>query len=257
MRKHRMFHVGMITDDTFTSLSANAQLLYLRLIAVADDDGFVGNVKMFKMRKTYLTELISCGYLHQFDSGHVLILHWFCHNCVKSSHKKDTLYHDEKALVTLDKQGVYHLKNEDENSGILGSKEKEIKEKKSKEKREVAAAADACGASLSDKESNFNLFWESYPNKQDRLGAFKAFMNIDTPVETLLAALERHKQLPHWVNDSGAFIPRAENWLRKRRWEDELVTAPLPDPKRPPCGAIGQLGAEELAAIQSAMSEEL
>ena len=136
MRKHRMFHVGMITDDQFDAMTCKAQLLYLKLIAIADDDGFVGNVKMLSPRKNHLNELVSAGLLHIFDSGHVLILHWFCHNSVKNSHKKETLYRDEKALVLLDEQGVYRLKDRAENSGNFPPKEKKIKEKKIKENEE-------------------------------------------------------------------------------------------------------------------------
>ena len=279
MRKHRMFHVGMITDDKFCALTCKAQLLYLKLIAIADDDGFVGNVKMLSPRKNHLNELCTAGLLHLFDSGHVLILHWFCHNSVKNSHKKETMYQDEKALVLLDDQGIYRLKNKDENSGILPPKEnkikeneeKEIKEKESKEKESQPAEAEACGATLSDtdKEHNFLLFWDSYPKKTAQDKARAAFMGIDEDFDTIMEGLDYNKKSNQWVSDNGFFVPDPHNWLKRRGWNDR---PPLYVPKTvgrglapaggqgvedaAPCGDRNRLGAAELDAIRRALQDD-
>ena len=279
MRKHRMFHVGMITDDQFDAMTCKAQLLYLKLIAIADDDGFVGNVKMLSPRKNHLNELVSAGLLHIFDSGHVLILHWFCHNSVKNSHKKETLYRDEKALVLLDEQGVYRLKDRAENSGNFPPKEKKIKEKKIKENEEKeikakeikenereekpsqAADAAACGASLSDtdKEDLFLLFWDSYPKKTAREQTKQTFMGINEDFAAIMEGLEYNKKSNQWVSDNGYFIPDPHNWLKRKGWTDR---PPLYIPKTAGGGTDksvpydrDRLGKEELAAIRRAVQE--
>ncbi len=279
MRNHRMFSTKIVTDDRFTSLPARVQLLYFQLIASADDEGFVGNLRMIVPRKTYITALIDAGLVHVFCTGPALILHWFCHNAVKASHAKQTLYQDEKALVILDENKVYRLKTEERDSGILPakekkreekeskekereekkSKEKESKEKKteekeSKEKDASAAAEEACGASLSDKEQNFNIFWDAYPKKSYQELAKNTFLVIDEEFNAIMEGLEHHKKSNQWVSDNGFFIPDAHNWLRKRGWENR---PPLYKPKATaaPTGAAGGLGPEELAAIRRTMAE--
>ena len=295
MRKHRMFHVGMITDDKFCALTCKAQLLYLKLIAIADDDGFVGNVKMLSPRKNHLNELCSAGLLHLFNSGHVLILHWFCHNSVKNSHKKETMYQDEKALVLLDDQGIYRLKNEEENSGILPPKENkreenkikeneenkreenEIKENKSKEKereekQSQPVTTGACGATLSDtdKEQNFLLFWDAYPKKTAQDRARAAFMATDEDFEKIMEGLEYNKKSNQWVSDNGFFIPDPHNWLRRSGWNDRpplYVPKPVGRGLAPAGGQVvegavpyyddnNHLGPAELDAIRRALQDD-
>ncbi len=274
MRNHRMFSTKIITDDRFTSLPARVQLLYLQLIAAADDEGFVGNLRMIVPRKMYIDALVEAGLVHVFSTGPALILHWFCHNAVKSSHAKPTLYQDEKALVTLDNQKIYKLKTEADDSGILPSKEKKTEEKKIKEKESEekkteekereekenkenkTAEADACGAPLSDcdKEHLFSVFWEAYPKKTCEDEAKQAFMACDEDFKTIMEGLEYHKKSNQWVSDDGFFIPDARNWLRRKGWNDR---PPLYKPKTNtvPMGAAGKLGPEELATIHRVMRE--
>ena len=45
MANRRMFEKSIITSDNFMTLSYTAQILYFHLIANADDDGFIGNIK--------------------------------------------------------------------------------------------------------------------------------------------------------------------------------------------------------------------
>ena len=261
MRNHRMFNVKLITDDRFMSLPCRVQLLYIQLIAVADDEGFVGNLRMICSRRMYLDQLVSAGLVHIFSTGPALILHWFCHNAVKASHAKETIYTAEKALVTLDNQKIYVLKKEADDSGILPSKEKKSKEKKSKEKEREEKAADAAAdrGSLSeiDREKNFLLFWDKYPKKIDREETQKVFMEIQEDFETIMEGLEYHRKCNQWVSDNGTFIPDPKNWLKKKAWSNR---PPLYVPKQDavPNGSeatSGRLGPEELAAIHRALGD--
>ena len=269
MRNHRMFSTKLITDDRFTTLHPAAQILYIRLIAVADDEGFVSNLRMLVPRRSSLTPLVSAGLLHIFDTGPALILHWFAHNAVKSTHMKQTLYQAEKALVILDEHKIYRLKTEEEKSGILPSKEKKREEKKSKEKEreekeskeketETADAAASGGArSDTDMDKNFHLFWDSYPKKIDEADTRKVFMETQEDFKVIMEGLEHHKKCNQWVSDNGFFIPDPKNWLKKQGWKNRPPLY-MPKTQSVPNGAAsasGYLGPEELAAIQRVLLE--
>lgn len=74
----------------------------------------------------------------------------------------------------------------------------------------------------------FEQFWKAYPKrngkKQGKFPAFKSFLKIKTPLETLLAALELHKRSQQWAD---GYIPDAVTWLNQRRWEDEIDPSSL------------------------------
>ena len=287
MRQHRMINTKIFTDDRFVSLPSRARVLYAELICYADDDGFVGNLRTLVKRKTHIQPLIDAGYVHVFDNGPAVVLHWYCHNSVKPSHAKETIYEAEKALLTQDKQGLYRLKTQEELSKNFPAKEKESKEKeikgkeseeketkenereenKSEEKeREENLSADvpaeACGAAHADSEklSQFNLFWEKYPKKVGQIEARIIFMGLKDNFDDIMAGLEHHIKCHQWVSDSGFFVPDPAKWLKRRGWEDRppLHRDKFPQPATPPskpCGARGELGPEELAAIQRALAE--
>ena len=286
MRQHRMINTKIFTDDRFTSLPPRARVLYAELICYADDDGFVGNLRALVSRKSHMQPLIDAGYVHVFDKGPAVVLHWYCHNAVKPSHAKETIYEAEKALLTQDKQGLYRLKTQEELSGNLPSKEKESEVKKNEgkesEEKEIkvnereenkseekereenlsAAPAEACGASLTDKkkEADFDLFWEKYPKKVGQIEARIIFMGLKDNFDDIMAGLEHHIKCHQWVSDSGFFVPDPAKWLKRRGWEDRppLHRDKFPQPATPPskpCGARGELGPEELAAIQRALAE--
>ena len=78
--------------------------------------------------------------------------------------------------------------------------------------------------SLSDDD--FESFWKSYPRKDSKTQAKKAFAKVDVPLDRLLQAVEVQKQTEQWRRDGGQFIPYASTWLNQRRWEDEPPAQP-------------------------------
>ena len=72
MAERRMFSAKITESDTFYSLPASAQALYLHLNMLADDDGFVNNVmgaaNQIPGGKAALKRLIECRFLLQFGS---------------------------------------------------------------------------------------------------------------------------------------------------------------------------------------------
>ena len=70
----------------------------------------------------------------------------------------------------------------------------------------------------------FADFWSSYPRKEAKAAAEKAWAKIPADAhQTIMAAIEAQKQNEQWMKDGGAFIPHASTWLNQRRWEDEVV----------------------------------
>ena len=92
--------------------------------------------------------------------------------------------------------------------------------------------------------SDFARFWASYPRKEGRAEAERAFGSVRVGIEVILSALERQKRLPQWQLEGGRYIPLPAKWLQGRRWEDKLFT-PSPPQK---------LGDLELQAIRRIMS---
>lgn len=97
-------------------------------------------------------------------------------------------------------------------------------------------------------KGDFALFWEAYPRKEGMAKAEEAFAKVDTPIETLLEAIDKHKRTPQWMLDGGKFIPHAARWLNERRWLDTVICVTN--------GATGQLGEAELEAMAKLMAVE-
>ena len=111
MAERRMFSKELLSRDSFITLSAKAQTLYLHLAVNADDEGFISSVKAtmrkLKIGKSSLEELKSEGYIYEFDTGVVLITHWLLNNKIRPDRFKPTTYTQEKSCVTTGEGGIY------------------------------------------------------------------------------------------------------------------------------------------------------
>ena len=105
MAKRRMFSNDVVCTDDFLSLSATSQAIYLQLGMVADDDGFVANPKMiarsYYAGQKFLKELISRGYVIEFKSGVVVVIHWNMSNHVQADRYSPTKFTQERAQVAI------------------------------------------------------------------------------------------------------------------------------------------------------------
>ena len=111
MAERRMLAKSIIESDMFTDMPAESQMLYVRLILAADDDGFVSNPRTI-MRgcgasNDAMLLLINKKFVLSFEKGDnfvYLIKHWRIHNYIKSDrYKASTL----KELL----RGVYYDEN--------------------------------------------------------------------------------------------------------------------------------------------------
>jgi hypothetical protein len=96
--------------------------------------------------------------------------------------------------------------NEPEESEIC---KKEERRKKKEERRDIY----------------FDRFWDSYPRKEAKQTAKKAFEKLnpdESLLQTMLEAVERFKGSAQWREENGRFIPHPATWINQRRWEDEV-----------------------------------
>ncbi|MFA5695891.1 MAG: hypothetical protein WC917_00295 [Bacilli bacterium] len=78
------------------------------------------------------------------------------------------------------------------------------------------------------RETDFNLFWEAYPKKKDKVTAKRRFMNLSAKLyPKIMEALELQKKSNQWQDYE--FIPFPSTWLNQERWDDE-VKASTVDP---------------------------
>ena len=113
MAERRMFAKTIIDSDAFLDMPLSTQALYFHLSMRADDDGFVNNPKK-------IARLLGCGdddarlllakkFIISFDSGVIVIKHWKIHNYIQKDRYKETNYHEEKGLLSIDKNNGYTL----------------------------------------------------------------------------------------------------------------------------------------------------
>ena len=111
-----MFAKTIIDSDAFIDMPASSRLLYYDLSMRADDDGFVNSPKKIA-RMTGASDddikmLILKNFIIPFESGVVVIKHWKIHNYIRKDRYQETVCVDEKALLTVDKNGGYAISDD-------------------------------------------------------------------------------------------------------------------------------------------------
>lgn len=111
MAERRMFAKTIIDSDAFLDMPSSTQNTYFHLGMRADDDGFVNNPKkiqrMIGATDDDLKLLIAKRFVIPFESGVCVIKHWKIHNYIQKDRYKETVYKDEKSLLTTKENGTY------------------------------------------------------------------------------------------------------------------------------------------------------
>ena len=104
MAERRMFAKTIIDSDAFLDMPLSAQCLYFHLSMRADDDGFINNPKKIQRMVGAMDDdlriLIARKFIIPFESGIVVIKHWKIHNYIRSDRYKETVYQEEKAMLS-------------------------------------------------------------------------------------------------------------------------------------------------------------
>jgi hypothetical protein len=133
-----MFSLDVIDTDEFLEMPATTQNLYFHLGLRGDDDGFVSSpkkiMKIINASEDDLKVLFAKKFIIGFDTGIIVIRHWKIHNYIQSDRYSETIYQEEKELLTEENRmytKCIQNGNTDKVSIELGkiSKEKVIDEK--------------------------------------------------------------------------------------------------------------------------------
>lgn len=113
MAERRMFAKTIIDSDAFLDMPLSTQALYFHLSMRADDDGFINNPKKIQRlvgaSEDDLKLLIAKNFIIPFESGIVVIKHWKIHNYIQKDRYKETVYKEEKALLSVKENSSYTL----------------------------------------------------------------------------------------------------------------------------------------------------
>lgn len=141
MAERRMFAKTIIDSDAFLDMPLSTQSLYFHLSMRADDDGFINNPKkiqrMIGASDDDLRLLVAKRFIIPFDSGIVVIKHWRIHNYIQKDRYKETVYKEEKALLTLKGNNTYTLDTGCIRDGYEMDTQVRLGKVRDKDKREV------------------------------------------------------------------------------------------------------------------------
>jgi len=111
MKNRRMFSNAIVNSDVFLDLPLSTQALYFHLVMDADDEGFVGNPKRLQRvigaTDKDMQNLIDKRYILTFQSGIIVIKHWYIHNYIPKERFSNTTYTEEKSTLKLDDKNAY------------------------------------------------------------------------------------------------------------------------------------------------------
>lgn len=116
MGNHRMFTNDITDSDLFVEMPLSAQALYFHLGLHADDEGFLSSPKRI-LRAVGCNEddlkiLITKGFVVWFESGIIVVTHWYLHNSIRKDRKKNTIYTVEKKQLMLENDVYFKLDNQ-------------------------------------------------------------------------------------------------------------------------------------------------
>lgn len=215
MAQKRMFDRGIVSSDSFTEMSSDAQSLYFHLGIHADDEGFVspkGIMRMISAPEDSLKVLVAKNFVIPFKSGVVVITDWNDNNFLDSRRIKPTQFQEErKQLILTDNKkyefsiGLASAKHPLNQSSVV---ESSIEENRIGENR------------ISIIKKNFDVFWSLYPRKIEKKKSELKWYKLKPNVQALiLEDIPRRKKGRKW---SAGYIENPTTYLNGERWNDEV-----------------------------------
>ena len=115
MAEKRMFSKQIVDSDAFLEMPLSTQALYFHLSMRADDDGFLNNakkvMKIIGANQNDYDLLVAKSFIIQFSDGICVIKHWRINNYLRKDRYTETIYQEEKAMLTMQPNGRYSLKD--------------------------------------------------------------------------------------------------------------------------------------------------
>ena len=217
MAERRMFAKTIIDSDAFLDMPLSAQCLYFHLSMRADDDGFINNPKkiqrMIGAADDDLKLLIAKKFIIPFDSGIVVIKHWKIHNYIQRDRYKETVYQEEKALLTVKDNNAYTL----DTDCIQNGYSLETQDRLGKDRKEL-------DNNTSSFMREFDALWKIYPRKQGKKKALDAYVRsrkkgttfeeVETGIKAYSAHIKRMKIESQYIKQGSTFFSQMA-------WQDD------------------------------------
>ena len=228
MAQRRMFSRKITESDQFLDMPMSSQVLYFHVNMQADDDGFVGNVKMIKRMigasDDDLKILIAKEYLIPFESGVVVIKDWKIHNYIRSDRYNETFYKYEKSLLELDSNNSYLVGIPD----VIPEVDQRLpqvrlgKVRLGKDSKDIGEPSNKLPES--ELKSDFEKLWALYPNKKGKQNAFATYKRAiknGTPNEQIEQGINNYLEEIEVKNTKPNYIAHGSTWFSNSRWEDD------------------------------------
>lgn len=232
MAEKRMFSRKLISSDAFLDLPLTAQGLFFHLCMRADDDGFVDSPKKImrevKATKKDFDALKDKRYILVFDSGVILIKHWFIHNTIAKDRYTPTIYTDERSRVMLKCGKQYTECKQSDNKSYTECKQFEDKseprlDKNREDKEREENSAPTCDT-FNAEQAWIDTF-ALYPKKSSAVMAKQVWM--DKLLDVIESNREDMAKLIYWATEAylnyydenspedttHKFIPKYSDWL--------------------------------------------
>lgn len=229
-----MFAKAIIGSDAFLDMPLSAQALYFHLSMYADDDGFINNPKMIQRmigaEENDLKLLVTKGYIIQFESGIIVVVHWNIHNALRKDRHKETIYKNERALLEIGKNKEYTIGLPNDNQMATDCLPNGTSDKDSIDNDNISASADTTETIVrlgsgnnpaATPKINGNKKTEVTKHKY---GDYKNVLLSDDQLQKLKAEFphdweDRINRLSYYMQSSGKsykdHLATIRNWARK------------------------------------------
>jgi hypothetical protein len=109
----------------------------------------------------------------------------------------------------------------DAESDAQDAPSQEVRSKEGRKNPPVSATPAADSLDSETRGAAFDVFWETWPRKQGKAQALRAWAKIPlAEYGPILAGLERWKRSEQWGR---GIIPHPGTWLNEKRWQDEDI----------------------------------
>jgi hypothetical protein len=130
-------------------------------------------------------------------------------------------------LPNLPKEKKHSLPQSGEESEISSFRDQIEDDRKMLQRsiRRVEASAGELQEVAAEMQGGFDRIWAIYPRKEKRAKAERIFRKARIDPELMaqiIEAIEKQSKTDKWRSDGGRWVPLLENYLRDRRWEDQI-----------------------------------
>ncbi|CAK1245216.1 DNA replication protein DnaD (DnaD) [Fructobacillus fructosus] len=259
MAQRRMFSKKVTDTDVFLDMPLSAQALYFHLNMHADDDGFISNARtiqrMVGSSEDDIKLLIAKKFILPFENGVQVIIHWRVHNYIQGDRYHETDYINEKAQLSVRKNGMYtkciHDVSKMDTQVRLGKDRLEI-DKDNVQQVEPPIPKKSKSTKLSKQEkTDFEALWKLYPRKQGKQQAEKAYLKAirdGVTNKSIQDGIVAYSKKISAEQTELNFIKMGSTFFNNRSWEDDFTISVPTNSKGKPVKQEPPLARNEVPA---------